>query len=124
MHLGIDHGIEVGRDVSEAGAQMRGDFDTLYADISLQMPTPVIQRSSEQINQLLFRQGMFTIERSDDALTLIHRSRSNQIVRTMIERTANGGFLINRPAWAAVHQVTYANLISLVHALNRMGLML
>ncbi|MET0777392.1 MAG: membrane-targeted effector domain-containing toxin [Pseudomonas mandelii] len=124
LHLDIDHGIEVGREVTEAAPQMAGNVDTLYADISLQMPTQVIQRSPDQINELLFRQGMFTIERSEETLTLIHRSRTNQIVRTMIERTANGGFLINRPAWTAVHQVTYANLISLAHALNRMGLTL
>ncbi|OYQ08203.1 hypothetical protein B7L09_23480 [Pseudomonas mandelii] len=124
LHLDIDHGIEVGREVADAAPQMAGNVDTLYADISLQIPTQVIQRSPEQINELLFRQGMFTIERSEDTLTLIHRSRTNQIVRTMIERTADGGFLINRPAWTAVHQITYANLINLVHALNRMGLTL
>jgi hypothetical protein len=123
-HLDIDHGIDIGRDFTEATTQMLGNVDTLYADISLQLPTQVIQRTSKQIDQLLFRQGMFTIERSDETLTLIHRSRTNQIVRTMIERTADGGFLINRPAWTSVHQVTYANLISLVHALNRMGLTL
>lgn len=124
LHLDIDHGIEVGREVTEAAPQMSGNVDTLYADISLQIPTQVIQRSPDQINQLLFRQGMFTIEKSENTLTLIHRSRTNQIVRTMIERTMNGGFLINRPAWAGVHQVTYANLTSLAHALNRMGLTL
>lgn len=124
LHLDIDHGLDVGRDFAEVATQMRGNVDTLHADISLQVPTQVIQRTPQQINQLLFRQGMFTIERSEETLTLIHRSRTNQIVRTVIERTADDGFRINRPAWAAVHQVTYANLISLVHALNRMGLTL
>lgn len=124
QHLDIDHGIEVGREVTEIAPLMGGNVDTLYADISLQIPTQFIQRSPEQINELLFRQGMFTIESSEDTLTLIHRSRTNQIVRTMIARTADGGFLINRPAWTAVHQITYANLINLVHALNRMGLTL
>ncbi|WP_410922477.1 hypothetical protein [Pseudomonas sp. SIMBA_041] len=109
---------------TEIAPLMGGNVDTLYADISLQIPTQFIQRSPEQINELLFRQGMFTIESSEDTLTLIHRSRTNQIVRTMIARTADGGFLINRPAWTAVHQITYANLINLVHALNRMGLTL
>jgi hypothetical protein len=124
LHLDIDQGIDVGRDFAEVTTQMRGNVDTLYADISLQVPTQAIPRTQQQINQLLFRQGMFTIERSDETLTLIHRSRTNLIMRTMIERTADGGFRIDRPAWTDVHQVTYANLISLVHALNRMGLTL
>ena len=124
LHLDIDQGIDVGRDFAEVTTQMHGNVDTLYADISLKVPTQAIQRTQQQINQLLFRQGMFTIERSDETLTLIHRSRTNLIMRTMIERTADGGFRIDRPAWTDVHQVTYANLISLVHALNRMGLTL
>ncbi|WP_223415445.1 MULTISPECIES: membrane-targeted effector domain-containing toxin [unclassified Pseudomonas] len=124
LHLDIDHGIEVGHENAGGAGPMHGSTDTLYADISLQMPTPFIQRTPEQINQLLFRQGMFTIERSEDTFSLIHRSRTGQIVRTTIERTMDSGFRINRPAWAGVHQITYANLISLAHALNRMGLTL
>ena len=124
LHLDIDHGIEVGHEIAGGTGPMHGNTDTLYADISLQMPTPFIQRTPEQINQLLFRQGMFTIERSEDTFSLIHRSRTGQIVRTTIERTMDSGFRINRPAWAGVHQVTFANLISLAHALNRMGLTL
>lgn len=124
LHLDIDHGIEVGHENAGGTGPMHGNTDTLYADISLQMPTPFIQRTPEQINQLLFRQGMFTIERSEDTFSLIHRSRTGQVVRTTIERTMDSGFRINRPAWAGVHQVTFANLISLAHALNRMGLTL
>jgi hypothetical protein len=124
LHLDIDHGIEVGHEIAGGTGPMHGNTDTLYADISLQMPTPFIQRTPEQINQLLFRQGMFTIERSEDTFSLIHRSRTGQIVRTTIERTMDSGFRINRPAWAGVHQINYANLISLAHALNRMGLTL
>ncbi|EJN29898.1 hypothetical protein PMI35_02353 [Pseudomonas sp. GM78] len=124
LHLDIDQGIEVGHEIAGGLGPMRGNTDTLYADISLQMPTPFTQRTPEQIDHLLFRQGMFTIERSQDSFTLIHRSRTNQIVRTTIERTMDSGFRVDRPAWAGVHQVTYANLISLAHALNRMGLTL
>jgi hypothetical protein len=124
LHLDIDHGIDVGHDIAGIPGQMRGNTNTLYADINLQMPTPFIQRTPEQIKHLLLRQGMFTIEGPEDSLTLIHRSRTNQIVRTTIERTMDNGFRINRPAWADVHQVTYANLLSLAHALNRMGLTL
>ncbi len=124
MHLDIDHGIDIGYEHVGIPSQMRGNVDTLYADINLQIPTQATPRTPEQINQLLFRQGMFTIERSDETLTLIHRSRTNQIVRTPIERTVDSGFRISRSAWPSVHQVTYANLLSLAHALNRMGLAL
>nr|WP_180205863.1 membrane-targeted effector domain-containing toxin [Pseudomonas sp. SbOxS1]NYU06049.1 hypothetical protein [Pseudomonas sp. SbOxS1] len=124
LDLDIDQGIEVGHEIAGGLGPMRGNTDTLYADISLQTPTPFIQRTPEQIDQLLMRQGMFTIERSQDAFSLIHRSRAGQIVRTTIGRTMDNGFRINRPAWAGVHQITFANLISLAHALNRMGLTL
>ncbi|WP_223497554.1 membrane-targeted effector domain-containing toxin [Pseudomonas sp. BF-R-16] len=124
LHLDIDDGIEIGHGIAGTTGPMRGDFNTLYADISLQMPTPFIQRTPEQINKLLFRQGMFTIDKSEETLTLIHRSRTGQIVRTPIERTMDNGYRLNRPAWVGIHQVTYANLLSLAHALNRMGLTL
>ncbi|MBD9613768.1 membrane-targeted effector domain-containing toxin [Pseudomonas sp. PDM02] len=124
LHLDIDDGIEIGHGIAGTTGPMRGNFNTLYADISLQMPTPFIQRTPEQINKLLFRQGMFTIDKSEETLTLIHRSRTGQIVRTPIERTMDNGYRLNRPAWVGIHQVTYANLPSLAHALNRMGLTL
>ncbi|EJM12987.1 hypothetical protein PMI21_04328 [Pseudomonas sp. GM18] len=125
LHIEIDHGIEVGRDVQPPLPQMRGDFDTLYADISLKMPTPPItQRTQEAILRLLYRPGMFTIEQSEGTWTLIHRSRTGVIVRTMIERTEDGGFLINRPAWTDVHQVNYQNIGLLARALHRMGMTL
>jgi hypothetical protein len=124
LHLDIDDGIEIGHGIAGTTGPMRGNFNTLYADISLQMPTPFIQRTPEQINKLLFRQGMFTIDKSEETLTLIHRSRTGQIVRTPIERTMDNGYRLNRPAWVGIHQVTYANLLSLAHALNRMGLTL
>lgn len=123
LHIEIDHGIEVGRDV-QLQPQMNGDFDTLYADVSLEMPTPAIQRTQEAILRLLYRAGMFTIERSEGTWTLIHRSRTGEIVRTMIERTEGGAFLINRPAWTDMHQVSYQNIGLLVRALNRMGMTL
>ncbi|MHC8388217.1 membrane-targeted effector domain-containing toxin [Pseudomonas sp. MDT2-39-1] len=124
LHIEIDHGIEVGRDVQPPQPQMSGDFDTLYADFSLEMPTPVIQRTQEALLRLLYRPGMFTIEQSEDFWTLIHRSRTGVIVRTMIERTEGGGFLINRPAWTDLHQVNFQNVGLLARALNRMGMTL
>ena len=39
---------------------------------------------------MLFRQGMFTFEKSNGNWTLIHRSRDRQVVRTLVEPALNG----------------------------------
>lgn len=124
MLLEIDHGIDVGQSLIPTQTQMAGGFETLYADLHLQLPTPMIVRTSTAINKLLFRQGMFIIDKSIVDLTLIHRSRTGQLIHTPIERTEGGGFLINRPAWADVHNVNYSSLEYLTRALTRMGLTL
>jgi hypothetical protein len=124
LHIETDSGIEVGRNVGPIVGQMQGDFDTLYADVSVQMPSPLLERTPAQIDQLLIRQGMFNINKSNGVYTLSHYSRTGQIVRTLIERTAQGGFLINRPAWTDVHQVDYSNIALLARALSRMGMVL
>ncbi|WLG43938.1 membrane-targeted effector domain-containing toxin [Pseudomonas sp. FP1740] len=124
LHIEIDHGIEVGRNASPPPVNYHGDFDTLYADISLQVPMPMLQRTPDEIARLLFRQGMFTFKESDGTWTLIHRSRTNLITETLVERTADGQYLVNRPAWTDIHQKPYPNLISLSHALTGMGMKL
>ncbi|PPA03875.1 hypothetical protein C4E44_12005, partial [Pseudomonas sp. MWU12-2312b] len=99
-----------------------GNFDTLHADLSLQMPLPLLERTPEELSRMLFRQGMFTFEKSNGNWTLIHRSRDRQVVRTLVERTVDGNYLINRPAWTEVHQVPYANITELSWGLSRMGM--
>jgi hypothetical protein len=44
------------------------------------------------------------------------------IARTLVERTVDGKFLINRPTWTDVHQVPYASIVELSWALSRMGM--
>jgi hypothetical protein len=124
LHIEIDHGITVGRNASPPSVKFHGDFDTLYADINLQVPMPMLQRTPDEIAHLLFRQGMFTFKESDGTWTLIHRSRTGLITETLVERTADGQYLVNRPAWTDIHQKPYPNLISLSHALTRMGMKL
>lgn len=124
LNIEVDSGIDVGRNAGPAPANMHGAFDTLYADISLQVPLPLLQRSPSEIAGTLFRQGMFAFEESNGAWVLVHRSRTGQLMRTLVERTADGGYLINRPAWTDVHQITYATLVDLSHALTRMGMTL
>jgi len=94
-----DRGVEVGRGFTSQPASPTGHYDTLYADLSLKMPQPLIQRTPAQLEQLLMRQGMFTFEKTDGTWTLIHRARDGRITRTLVERTVDGQYLINRPAW-------------------------
>lgn len=117
-----DRGIEVGRGFATQPELTDGNFDTLHADLSLQMPLPLLEKTPEALNRLLYRQGMFTFEKSNGNWTLIHRSRVGQLARTPVERTADGSYLINRPAWTDVNQVPYANIDELSWGLSRMGM--
>lgn len=124
QHLLIesDRGIEVGRGFTTQPDHVSGEYDTLYADLSLQMPLPLLERTPAELNRLLFRQGMFTFEKVDGTWTLIHRGRDRHIARTLVERTVDGKYLINRPTWTDVHQVPYASIVELSWALSRMGM--
>jgi len=115
-----DRGIDVERTLVPQPAT--GSSDTLFADLSLQMPLPLLERTPEELNRLLFRQGMFTFAKSNDDWTLIHRGRDGRIARTLVERTAAGQYLINRPLWPEVHQVPYTNIEEMSRALKRMGM--
>lgn len=117
-----DRGIEVGSGFTSQPASPTGHFETLHADLSLKMPQPLIQRTPAQLEQLLMRQGMFTFEKTDGTWTLIHRARDSRITRTLVERTAGGQYLINRPTWTSVHQVPYNRIEDLSWALNGMGM--
>ncbi|MEJ5058720.1 MULTISPECIES: membrane-targeted effector domain-containing toxin [unclassified Pseudomonas] len=117
-----DRGIEIGRGFATQPESTVGNYDTLYADMSLQSPLPLLERTPAELERLLFRQGMFTFVKSNGNWTLIHRSRVGQLVRTLVEHTADGKYLINRPSWTDVHQVPYDNIVELTWALSRMGM--
>lgn len=117
-----DRGIELGRGFATQPESIAGDSDTLYADMNLQIPLPVLTRTPEELERLLFRQGMFTVEKSEGTWTLIHRGRDGRIARTLVERTADGHYLINRPTWTEIHQVPYTDIVELSWALSRMGM--
>lgn len=124
LQIEIDQGIQIDRYTSPQQPLWLGDFDTLYADISLKMPTPIVQRTPSEIARILFRQGSFAFEESNGTWTLVHRSRTREIIRTLIERTAEGKYLINRPAWVDIHQIPYERFSALSRALVRMGMTL
>ncbi|MGH8390444.1 MAG: membrane-targeted effector domain-containing toxin [Pseudomonas sp.] len=117
-----DRGIEVGRGFSNNPGHMAGDSATLYADLNIRMPLPPFTRTPQELERLLFRVSMFTFEHANEQWTLIHHSRNGPIVRTLVERTADGQYLIDRPAWTEVHQVRYASIVEMSAALSRMGM--
>ncbi|NNA57123.1 membrane-targeted effector domain-containing toxin [Pseudomonas koreensis] len=117
-----DRGIELGRGYASQPESLEGDSDTLYADMNLQTPLPLLTRTPKELERLLSRQGMFTFEKSEGTWTLLHRGRDGQIARTLVERTADGRYLINRPSWTEVHQVPYDTIVELSWGLSRMGM--
>lgn len=118
----IDPGIEVQRGSSTYDGTTLDGPTTLFADMSLQMPTPLYARTDAQIDRLLSRPGMFTLEQSEETWTLIHHSREDRLIHTPVERTATGDYMINRPAWPELHQVPFARVIDLYWGLKNMGM--
>ncbi|MHC8403987.1 MULTISPECIES: membrane-targeted effector domain-containing toxin [unclassified Pseudomonas] len=123
QRIAIDPGLEV-TTVPSATSPMRGTFDTLQADLLLQMEAPLLVRTELEIEKLLTRPGMYLFEKSDDVFILHHRSQHGGIVRTWVEHSADGGYSINRPSWTDVNQVRFSSLDMLSHALERRGMTL
>ncbi|MNC74266.1 hypothetical protein D3C75_1255850 [compost metagenome] len=76
-----------------------------------------------EIEALLSRQGMYTLKLQPNMTFLVHRSRSNALVRTIIE-SANGRYYIERPSWPSVSGKRYGSMKALLQALDDMGLTL
>lgn len=117
-----DPGIEVQRDSSTYGGTTLDGSNTLFADMSLQLPTPLYARTDAELDRLLLRPGTFTLVESEETWTLIHRSREDRLIHTPVERTATGDYMINRPAWPELHQVPFARVIDLYWGLRGMGM--
>ena len=118
----IDPGIDIDRDSAPAHEHVGDSFDTLHADLRVQVEAPLVHRTLEQNQRLLFRKGMYLIDASQGRYTLLHHSRAMSVVRTPINRLADGSFSIDRPAWPGVHNVHFATLEKLSSALTNMGL--
>lgn len=119
--IGLDPGIEVDRNEID-GPMYQGRYDTFFADLYLPVETPLLVRSAAQRQRLLFKPGMYCIERSGEAYTLWHRDGSYVMTQTPIERLAHGDYYITRPSWTEIDQKPFANLRELSHALNNRGM--
>ena len=120
----IDPGIAIDRDSAPSHESVGDSFDTLHADLRVQVEAPRVHRTLEQNQRLLFRKGMYVIDENQGNYTLLHHSRDRGIVSTPINRLIDGSFYIERPAWVGVHEVHFPTLEKLSSALTNMGMSL
>lgn len=92
-------------------------------DLRLRMESPWTAQTKSEIEALLSRQGMYTLKLQPRMTFLVHRSRSNTLVRTLIE-SDNGRYYIERPSWPSVSGKRYDSMKALLQALDEMGLTL
>ncbi|AZF49480.1 MULTISPECIES: membrane-targeted effector domain-containing toxin [unclassified Pseudomonas] len=120
----LDPGVAMDRDNAPLPESTGDSFDTFHADLRVQVEAPLVRRTVQQNHRLLFRKGMYLIDESQGNYTLLHHSRDRGIVSTPINRLADGSVYIDRPAWAAVHNVHFPTLEKLSSALTNMGMSL
>ncbi|MFU2329828.1 membrane-targeted effector domain-containing toxin [Pseudomonas sp. NFX98] len=121
---GISSGIEpdpgkilpLGGSAFDRSALARGD-------LRLRIETPWTAQTMPEIETLLSRQGMYTLKLQPGMTFLVHRSRSNALVRTLIE-SENGRYYIERSNWPSVSGKHYGSVKALLQALDEMGLTL
>ncbi|MGF6088151.1 membrane-targeted effector domain-containing toxin [Pseudomonas sp. 18173] len=122
---GASTGIEVdpGK-IMDFGDNLTGRSALAKGDLRLQMETPWPAKTLTEIEALLPRYGMYTLKQQPDAIFLVHRSRTNALVRTRIQIDEAGRYYIERPAWPSVNGKRYASIKELLLDLNGMGLKL
>ncbi|MBV6822337.1 membrane-targeted effector domain-containing toxin [Pseudomonas sp. PD9R] len=121
---GASSGIEVdpgkilptGNGVMDRAALVRGD-------LRLQVEAPWRAQTMSEIEALLPRYGMYTLKLQPRMTYLVHRSRSKELVRTLIETDA-GRYYIERPNWPSVSGKRYDSIKELLQGLDDMGLRL
>jgi hypothetical protein len=121
---GASSGIEVdpgkilptGNGVMDRAALVRGD-------LRLQVEAPWRAQTLPEIEALLPRYGMYTLKLQPGMTFLVHRSRSKELVRTLIETDA-GRYYIERPNWPSVSGKRYGSIKELFEGLDDMGLRL
>ncbi|WP_460117708.1 membrane-targeted effector domain-containing toxin [Pseudomonas sp. S2_C03] len=117
---GQSHGFEPdpGRTYIDITGKPEG---TVKSDLRLQMETPWLSRTDEELEQLLSRPGMYTLQRRPDRVFLVHRGRDGVIVKTPIWYES-GHFYIQRPAWLSLHEKRFSNMGALRRTLEELKL--
>ncbi|WP_050483188.1 membrane-targeted effector domain-containing toxin [Pseudomonas sp. Ant30-3] len=93
------------------------------SDLRLQMETPWSAQTTPNIDKLLSRPGMYTLQRDPRGTRLMHRGRDNLIVSTTIH-AESGRFFIERPTWPTLHEKRFTSIEALLKALDQSGLTL
>ncbi|MNI27556.1 hypothetical protein D3C73_812970 [compost metagenome] len=113
---GQSHGFEPdpGRTASDITGNLEG---TVKSDLRLQVETPWLNRTNEELEQLLSEPSMYTLQRNPHGVTLVHRGRDGVIVRTPVWYES-GHFYIQRPAWPTLHEKRFYSMGELRRALK------
>ncbi|MEB0129076.1 membrane-targeted effector domain-containing toxin [Pseudomonas sp. CCI2.4] len=90
-------------------------------DLRLQVELGISVTPLDSAASRLTKAGMFTLSRSGQQLTLIHRSSSNTLVFTVIH-SEGGHYYLERPKWPYVSGRRFDSTRELVKALKLMGM--
>jgi hypothetical protein len=109
----LDPGRTMPGDVGEPDCFVKSDF-------RLQL---VVSRTYGRTpsDRLVVQPGMFIVDESSGEPMLVHRSKTNSVVRTRI-KTRFGKVSIDRPQWPAISKRTFDSVGELIAALELMGM--
>lgn len=122
--LSIDPGLKVARGPFDNGASTRASVDVLYADLRLQIESPLPQWTPAAQEKLLHRHGMFLFEKNQNAYTLIRRDSSGNIVRTAVNSRRDGQVYIWAQSMPRISGIMFRDLAALSQRLIEIGLTL
>ncbi|WP_434595729.1 membrane-targeted effector domain-containing toxin [Pseudomonas sp. R4-83] len=122
--VSIDSGLKVARGPFDNGATTRASSDVLYADLRLQVESPVPQWTPAAQEKLLHRNGMFLIEKNQNAYTLVRRDSSGNLVRTAVNSRRDGQVYIWAQSMPRISGIMFRDLAALSERLIEIGLTL
>ncbi|MFI8398345.1 membrane-targeted effector domain-containing toxin [Pseudomonas sp. NPDC078863] len=122
--VSIDPGLEIARGPFDNGATTRASVDVLYADLRLQIESATPQWTPAAQEKLLHRNGMFLIEKSQNAYTLVRRDSSSNIVRTTVNRRRDGQVYIWAQSLPRISGIMFRDIAALSQRLIEIGLTL
>jgi hypothetical protein len=116
--IDVDPGkiLPLGGTANDRSALVRGD-------LRLQIETPWTAQTMADFEKLLPRYGMYSLKQQPHMTFIVHRSRSKELVRTLIENDGTR-FYIERPSWPSVSGKRYPSMKALLQALDDMGMQL
>lgn len=121
---GTSRGIEVdpGR-ILPLGGTAHDRSALVRGDLRLQIETPWTAHTMTEFETLLPRYGMYSLKQQPNLTFIVHRSRTRELVRTVID-TDGKHFYIERPGWTSVSGKRYPSMKALLQALDDMGMQL